>query len=140
MKKIIVMFSFLLINTSMAKVIKSYDSNKECTLYSILAKVENDNGDIVYERELRSDESEHSQLYLRGFSLEDLKVDFKNDEVTASLRQHIVARFDKPLAQVKIKSSNKELNKLLYYHNRNIRLLSSVCIDSDKNLIYGVGR
>jgi hypothetical protein len=72
----------------------------------------------------------------RGLSLVNLRIDFENKKATVDVRQHILFGFNRNLlTDVSIASGHPKLQEYVNRLNFDLFLSSSICVNSDKELI-----
>jgi hypothetical protein len=119
----------LFVSNSYALVLKSVDHKNGCDLYRVTKTEESS--------EIRSNEVVFMKKPVYGIKIEDMDIDFRNEEVTVTPIAQVVLGFDKPLiGRVTISGSNKNFKALTNQLNKSLTVFENVCISSDNRLIH----
>lgn len=129
MKILIAALTALFVSNSFAMIVKSVDRVNGCDLYRVTKTEESS--------EIRSNESVYSKKVVYGIKIEDMDIDFANEEVTVTPIIQVVLGLDKPLVnKVVIEKSNKNFKALTNQLNKSLTVFENVCISSDNRLIH----
>lgn len=129
MKFLFVTLMALFVSNSFAMVLKSVDRVNGCDLYRV-SKTEEAS-------EVRANESVYSKKVVYGIKIENMDIDFANEEVSVTPIIQVVLGFDKPLVnRVVIEKSNKDFKALTNQLNKSLTVFESVCISSDNRLVH----
>ena len=119
----------LFVSNSYAMILKSVDRVNGCDLYRV-SKTEE-------QSEVRNNESIYSKKVVYGIKIENMDIDFANEEVTVTPIIQVVLGLDKPLVnKVVIEKSNKNFKALTNQLNKSLTVFESVCISSDNRLVH----
>lgn len=135
MKILTILVMTLFILSLQAAVVKEDLGN--CTNYSILNKVESATGERVLPilrtgQELINKNKEHYGLHIRN-----LEIDFINKQASAKVVQAIVLGFNRSLLseRVSISSTHPNFTQFINQINKNVLLISSICVDQDNMVV-----
>jgi len=122
-----------------AEITKKYDNENDCQRYSVLHKVQNQNGDYVFERELEDGETIFKNYVTTGMTLKKLNINFEEKEASFVIKLKMPLRVNRALLGSKysgkrtsVSSSNPAFNQIINTVNADINLLDEVCINNDK--------
>ena len=119
----------LFVQNSFAMVLKSYDQKNGCYNFRVTKTEESS--------EIRSNEIVHLKKPVYGIKIEDMDIDFRNEEVSVTPILQIVLGFDKPLKnRVVISGQNKNFKVLTNQLNKSLTVFESVCISADNRLVH----
>lgn len=129
MKILIAALTALFVSNSFAMVVKSVDRVNGCDLYRV-TKTEDAS-------EVRSNESVYSKKTVYGIKIENMDIDFRNEEVSVTPIIQVVLGLDKNLKErVVIEKSNPNFKALTNQLNKSLTVFENVCISSDNRLIH----
>lgn len=129
MKILIAALATLFVTNSFALVVKSYDRTNGCDLYRVTKTEES--------TEVRSNEVIYLKKPVYGIKIEDMDIDFRNEEVTVTPIVQVVLGFDRPLVKkVTISGSNSKFKELTNQLNKSLTVFESVCISADNHLVH----
>jgi hypothetical protein len=129
MKKILVIICALFQCISLnASILKSVDTDKECTLY----RVPNETSPALSDEIIISDKDAY------GFSFSDMDIDFKNKIVTIVPVINIVLGLNRPLIAKRafISNKNSDFKFLINQLNRKLLVFEKICINESNEIIY----
>jgi len=119
----------LLVSNSYAMVLKSVDRVNGCDLYRVTNTEE--------QSEIRRNEVVYSKKPVYGIKIENMDIDFQNEEVSVTPIIQVVLGFDKPLVErVVIEKSNKNFKFLTNQLNKSLTVFENVCISADNRLVH----
>lgn len=117
------------VSNSYAMILKSNDRVNGCDLYRV-SKTEE-------QSEVRRGEVVYSKKPVYGIKIENMDIDFQNEEVSVTPIIQVVLGFDKPLVErVIIEKSNNNFKFLTNQLNKSLTVFESVCISSDNRLVH----
>lgn len=129
MKILIAALTALFVSNSFAMIVKSVDRVNGCDLYRVTKTEESS--------EIRNNESVYSKKVVYGIKIEDMDIDFANEEVSVTPIIQVVLGLDKPLVnRVVIEKSNKNFKALTNQLNKSLTVFENVCISSDNRLVH----
>lgn len=129
MKILFAVLTTLFVSNSFAMIVKSVDRVNGCDLYRV-TKTEDAS-------EVRSNESVYSKKVVYGIKIENMDIDFRNEEVSVTPIIQVVLGLDKPLKErVVISGQNKKFKELVNQLNKSLTVFESVCISSDNRLVH----
>lgn len=116
--------------SSFASIVKSADTENQCTLYR---STKDETGD-----DIRRNEKIVIKKPTYGMSIIDLKIDFENQQVTVMPFVHVALGLDRQLngKRAIIDRSNKNFDFLVNQINRKVFFFEKICIDREDKLIY----
>jgi hypothetical protein len=111
-----------------ASILKSVDTEKECTLY----RVPNETSPALSDEIIISDKDAY------GFSFSDMDIDFKNNIVTIVPVINIVLGLNRPLIAKRafISNKNPDFKFLINQLNRKLLVFEKICINESNEIIY----
>ncbi len=129
MKILIAALTTLFVSNSFAMVVKSVDQRNGCDLYRVTKTEE--------ASEVRSNETIYSKKVVYGIKIENMDIDFRNEEVSVTPIIQVVLGLDKNLKErVFISGQNKNFKELVNQLNKSLTVFESVCISSDNRLVH----
>lgn len=130
MKKLlaIALSTVLVSTTALSAVVKSYDSERNCDLYSVVQPDEK--GKI----KLKPTEVITYSKEVYGLSFQDMEINFENREVSITPVMNVVLGLNRSLtaSKVSISADNEEFNFLINQLNRKLYVFEKVCISENK--------
>lgn len=119
----------LFVSNSYALVLKSVDRVNGCDQYRVSKTEENS--------EVRRNEVIYMKKPAYGIKIENMDIDFRNEEVSVTPIIQVVLGFDKPLVErIVIEKSNTNFKALTNQLNKSLTVFESVCISSDNRLVH----
>jgi hypothetical protein len=130
MKNLFTLFLTLFATSSFALVLKSNDSINGCDLYRV-SKTE-------ASTEVSSNETVFLNRAAYGIMIENMDIDFINEQVSVTPIIQVVLGFNKPLIErVIIEKTNKDFKLLTNQLNKNLFVFESMCLSPDNIVVYG---
>ncbi len=140
---IIAAVSILPFFSTQAVVTSKFDTKNECTRYSIVHKIENDQGELQYERELEENEYIYKKYFTTGMTLKKLNIDFENNSASFIIKLKMPLRVNRPLlgiisnpTRVSVNSRQAQFNKILNTVNADLNLIKEICMNNNNELKY----
>lgn len=143
MKKFfIALFLFVISHMGVkAAVYKSIDSQMDCIRYEVISKIKGEDGISRYERETLEGEELLSEESLYGLTVQDVDIDFDNREANFIIVKNVILGFNNSFFEDgrrnSIDSEHKDFKEMINQVNKKVRLIKSVCINTD-NIIKDV--
>lgn len=129
MKILFAAITTLFVSQSFAMIVKSADRVNGCDLYRVTKTEES--------TEIRSNEVIHLKKPVYGIKIENMDIDFRNEEVSVTPIVQVVLGFDRPLVnRVIISGSNRKFKELTNQLNKSLTVFESVCISPDNRLVH----
>ncbi|MFA6238352.1 MAG: hypothetical protein WC635_13550 [Bacteriovorax sp.] len=133
MKKLlaITLVTILASSSAFSAVVKSYDTEKNCDLYTVVQPDEK--GKI----KLKPTEVITYSKDVYGLSFQEMEINFENREVLVMPIMNVVFGINRPLTATKtsISADNEEFNFLINQLNRKLYVFEKVCI-GDNKIVY----
>ena len=133
------LFLFTICNTTSAAIFKSQNNKLGCTEYSVVNKVKTENGDYVYQRELKSNEEIITDKTIYGLSLKNMEIDFDKRTASFDIIKNVTLGLNRSLlslgSKITIDSRHKDFQKVNNMLNRKLILITNICLDENLNII-----
>ena len=130
MKILLATLVTLFVSNSYALVLKSTDRANGCDLYRVSKTEET--------TEIGRNEVVFIKKPAYGIKIENMDIDFRNEEVSVTTIVQVVLGFNKALVkEVIIEKSNNDFKALTNQLNKSLTVFESVCISSDNRLVFG---
>ena len=128
----IIITAFLLSQSAFSALVKSNDTQNNCSLYQVISADEN--GEI----HPTDDQVVLSMQNLYGLSFTDMEIDFNKQIVRVQATANVLLGFNHPLLpnKVIIEKNNPNFNFLINQLNRKILLFEKMCISNDNKVVY----